>query len=233
MERSKVKLANAQTFTEQLLKEGTQVDIAMMSKQIRSRLIGLKNEPLDKKALKPFKLAFVGNDGDPLKSRVQGFINHRDITIKGLRQPIKGNNEFKVKLNEKVKCTAIVSVTVTRNGKIVEDVDIVKESSHCWNVKYQISAEGEYEIGVSIDGVEAEGSPFKRIWCEQLAEGTTVVRGQDWKWDDQDEGDGNHGTVTGLGSNGWYQVQWKKGKQNSYRWGSENKYDLMIVSTEV
>ena len=233
MERSKVKLANAQTFTEQLLKEGTQVDIAMMSKQIRSRLIGLKNEPLDKKALKPFKLAFVGNDGDPLKSRVQGFINHRDITIKGLRQPIKGNNEFKVKLNEEVKCITIVSVTVTRNGKIVEDVHIVKESSHCWNIKYQISAEGEYEIGVSIDGVEAEGSPFKRIWCEQLAEGMTVVRGQDWKWDDQDGGNGNHGTVIRLDSPGWYGVQWKKGRQYNYRWGSKNKYDLMIVSTEV
>ena len=235
VELSKVKLDSAKSFTDQLLKEGTQVDIAMMSKQARNRLNDLKKEFWDRNALQPTKLAFIGNNGDPLKSTVRGGINRREIRVEGLTQPVKGNNQFKVLLDKGVEPSAGIVVTLTKNGERIQDVvDVMKESSHCWIVKYQIFVEGEYQIGVSIDGVEAEESPFKRIWRERLEKGTAVDRGRDWKWGDQNGGDGNHGIVLGWAgevgaSDNWVKVKWRNGRQNNYRWGAEGSYDLMIL----
>ena len=67
---------------------------------------------------------------------------------------------------------------------------------------------------VTVDGVEAEGSPLKRIWSAELPKGTTVDRGQDWKWEEQGRGD--VGTVLGSGrevaaSDKWVKVMWKNG----------------------
>ena len=60
--------------------------------------------------------------------------------------------------------------------------------------------------------------------------GTRVVRGNDWKGEDQD---GNaEGTVTNLkpiGSPGWFMVKWNKGRYEVYRMGAENSYDLQFA----
>ena len=47
--------------------------------------------------------------------------------------------------------------------------------------------------------------------------GTKVVRGRDWKWQDQD---GNsEGTVIGeVEDDGWVRVRWNSGATNSYRY---------------
>ena len=58
--------------------------------------------------------------------------------------------------------------------------------------------------------------------------GSRVVRGQDWKWGDQDGV--SEGRVIGeLGDDGWIRVQWDNGSTNSYRMGKEGKYDLKLA----
>ncbi len=60
--------------------------------------------------------------------------------------------------------------------------------------------------------------------------GTRVVRGVDWKWDDQDGPPPSEGRVIGeLGEDGWIRVQWDNGSTNSYRMGKEGKYDLKLA----
>ena len=60
--------------------------------------------------------------------------------------------------------------------------------------------------------------------------GSRVVRGADWKWNDQDgtpPGEGR--VVAALGDDGWVRVQWDSGSTNSYRMGKEGKYDLRLL----
>ncbi|XP_077984801.1 E3 ubiquitin-protein ligase TRIM33-like [Glandiceps talaboti] len=60
--------------------------------------------------------------------------------------------------------------------------------------------------------------------------GIRVVRGQDWKWGDQDGPQPSKGRVIEeVGENGWIKVKWDTGKLNSYRMGKEGKYDLKVA----
>ncbi|CAG9534153.1 unnamed protein product [Cercopithifilaria johnstoni] len=60
--------------------------------------------------------------------------------------------------------------------------------------------------------------------------GSRVVRGPDWKWDDQ--GSNMEGTVISLIDNGWVDVQWDDCTSNSYRFGADGKYDIELKSFE-
>ena len=66
--------------------------------------------------------------------------------------------------------------------------------------------------------------------------GLRVVRGPDWKWGDQDGGEGNVGTVVHPGENNGVRdetvlVYWDSGKQANYRAGYAGKYDLRVFDT--
>ena len=63
-----------------------------------------------------------------------------------------------------------------------------------------------------------------------LKVGSRVVRGQDWKWGDQD-GPGEGRVIGELGEDGWIRVQWDNASTNSYRMGKEGKYDLKLAET--
>jgi Mib_herc2. len=65
--------------------------------------------------------------------------------------------------------------------------------------------------------------------------GLEVVRGPDWKWEDQDGGLGCRGIVVAVESDGtWTDVAWKtSGLENSYRSGAENAYDLCVAPPAV
>jgi hypothetical protein len=66
---------------------------------------------------------------------------------------------------------------------------------------------------------------------ESLPIGTRIVRGPDWKWGNQDGGDGEVGeTIQAVQSDQWVRVKWKNGTKNTYRWGKSGKYDLKLVS---
>ena len=68
--------------------------------------------------------------------------------------------------------------------------------------------------------------------------GLRVVRGPDWKWGDQDGGEGQVGTVAevetvdesvdGKTLARAVVVQWDGGNRCNYRCGLEGKYDLRI-----
>ena len=68
--------------------------------------------------------------------------------------------------------------------------------------------------------------------------GTRVVRGRDWKWGNQDGGEGFVGTVVEVGHDKkspftaqlvW--VQWDGGSKANYRAGFEGKHDLRVFSS--
>lgn len=65
--------------------------------------------------------------------------------------------------------------------------------------------------------------------------GLRVVRGPDWKWGNQDDGEGHVGTVVEIGKPGsttspdkTVVIQWDSGSRTNYRVGYQTAYDLRI-----
>uniref|UniRef100_A0A1L8DSR6 E3 ubiquitin-protein ligase n=2 Tax=Nyssomyia neivai TaxID=330878 RepID=A0A1L8DSR6_9DIPT len=71
-----------------------------------------------------------------------------------------------------------------------------------------------------------------RAQLKHITSGARVVRGVDWRWDDQDGNPPCEGTVTGEIHNGWIDVKWDHGVRNSYRMGAEGKYDLKLANCD-
>lgn len=69
-----------------------------------------------------------------------------------------------------------------------------------------------------------------RSQLKHFIPGARVIRGVDWRWDDQDGA--TEGTVTGEIHNGWIDVKWDHGLRNSYRMGAEGKYDLKLSNSD-
>jgi hypothetical protein len=68
--------------------------------------------------------------------------------------------------------------------------------------------------------------------AETVAEpcvGMRVMRGKDWKWADQDGGEGGLGTVVGRAPLGWTRVRWESGECQAYRVFVDGKIDLRAV----
>ena len=65
--------------------------------------------------------------------------------------------------------------------------------------------------------------------------GLRVVRGPDWKWGEQDGGEGCLGTVTEVGEETPFgravMVLWDSGKRSNYRCGVEGSYDLKVYDS--
>ncbi len=63
--------------------------------------------------------------------------------------------------------------------------------------------------------------------------GMRVMRGPDWKWDDQDGGKGSYGTVQNESANGegWVVVKWDSSSSLcAYRIGADSKFDLVEIT---
>ncbi|XP_052854486.1 E3 ubiquitin-protein ligase Ufd4 [Drosophila gunungcola] len=89
------------------------------------------------------------------------------------------------------------------------------------------------DIGKSVKEAEAKIRRERRQIRAQLKHMTTgarVIRGVDWRWEDQDGC--AEGTITGEIHNGWIDVKWDHGVRNSYRMGAEGKYDLKMADCE-
>uniref|UniRef100_A0A6Q2XI74 E3 ubiquitin-protein ligase MIB2 n=1 Tax=Esox lucius TaxID=8010 RepID=A0A6Q2XI74_ESOLU len=72
-------------------------------------------------------------------------------------------------------------------------------------------------------------------YCSFKNVGMRVVRGLDWKWGNQDEGEGHVGTVVEIGRQGstttpdkTVVVQWDSGTRTNYRTGYQGSYDLLL-----
>lgn len=69
-----------------------------------------------------------------------------------------------------------------------------------------------------------------------LEVGVRVARGPDWKWGQQDDGEGHVGTVVEIGKAGsttspdkTVVVQWDSGSRTNYRVGYQGAYDLRVI----
>ena len=64
--------------------------------------------------------------------------------------------------------------------------------------------------------------------------GSRVMRGQDWKWGNQDYHNGNPGlgTITHCESDSVASVRWDNGDSNSYRTGAEGSFDLLYKGNQ-
>ena len=67
----------------------------------------------------------------------------------------------------------------------------------------------------SVNHLELETGP-KLV--DALKKGAKVVRGRDWKWEDQDGHPRNEGLVLSSPEDGWVRVRWPSGVTNSYRY---------------
>ena len=83
--------------------------------------------------------------------------------------------------------------------------------------------------------------------CTPLCVGLRVVRGPDWKWQDQDGGEGHAGTIVEIGGvykpgegketthppspRGTVILQWDTGVRTNYRVGHQNAYDLRVLDS--
>ncbi len=70
----------------------------------------------------------------------------------------------------------------------------------------------------------------------EVKPGLRVVRGPDWKWSDQDGGQGCVGTLVSVTKDkvedGYAAVvQWDAGNRCNYRCGLDGKYDLRIYDS--
>jgi len=100
-----------------------------------------------------------------------------------------------------------------------------------------ISTAGWYQISWPSTGTK-NIYPFKSgergfcVWEAVLTRGTRVVRGDDWRWGNQDGGGGNLGTVLGPSADkaGWFDVRWdQSGLEQRYRWTLTGARDLRAV----
>ena len=78
------------------------------------------------------------------------------------------------------------------------------------------------------------GNTYRLMWRMEV--GLRVVRGSDWKWQNQDSGEGHVGTVVEIGKPGsttspdkTVVVQWDSGSRTNYRVGYQGAHDLRVI----
>lgn len=67
---------------------------------------------------------------------------------------------------------------------------------------------------------------------EEIAVGVFVARGPDWRWKNQDGGEGSVGVVTKIENENVVHVVWADGKLGNYRFGYGGKYDIKVCSDQ-
>ncbi|KAL5004731.1 hypothetical protein ScPMuIL_018187 [Solemya velum] len=76
--------------------------------------------------------------------------------------------------------------------------------------------------------VEEVNEPLVLYPGDPMAVGVQVKRGPDWKWGEQDGGNGTIGVVFRMSNNNTVlHVRWPNGKRGNYRYGYDKKYDVI------
>nr|XP_019922789.2 uncharacterized protein LOC105328252 [Crassostrea gigas] len=99
------------------------------------------------------------------------------------------------------------------------------------NVEWDTGLTMSYRYGNNgmITAYDIEPCDEPRILEDQpIAVGCLVRRGPDWKWDNQDGGEGNIGRVYRLKKPTEIYVRWHNGHKSNYRYGYKNRYDVEL-----
>lgn len=62
---------------------------------------------------------------------------------------------------------------------------------------------------------------------EEFKVGDPIVRGPDWRWGNQDGGEGNIGEFVEIDTAGWCIIKWPSGESNTYEY-EINKHHIML-----
>ena len=104
----------------------------------------------------------------------------------------------------------------------------------------QCKAKGNFFISSSLlldnfDCYSDKTSSAVKVQYMEVTTGLRVVRDPNWKWGDQDGGEGTLGTITdiegGVESVDGVTVQWDGGNRCNYRCGIGGKYDLLVYDS--
>lgn len=88
--------------------------------------------------------------------------------------------------------------------------------------------------GLSLDSVTAmmQRSRHRLRGTFKISDSKSkVVRGKDWRWEEQDGGEGKFGRIISPPDNGWVDVTWENGYSNSYRFGANGNFDIERVNS--
>lgn len=124
----------------------------------------------------------------------------------------------KILFSANERSSTTISRSITREGNV-------------WTVSYILRQHGTVSIYVSFCEVELEVQPFILTTNPDRKEikiGNRVLRGPDWKWENQDGGVGSKGTVVSM-KKGWVNVRWDHNVKHDYRWGAQDSYDLVVA----
>ena len=235
----KGQITSAVEFTQQLLSNGGQYDIAMMSKQTCKQLKHVKTLQWNPDSVSSCLVGFTGHKDTPTAAAVAVKVPKFDSTkiiVKGLGNPVPGKNTFVIQLIEEATVNGLPFVSIDTSEKCLSNTVVEEKGHNQWIVTYSVPHGDQairYKITVSVDGVKAKGSPFERVWMKKLEAGTRVCRGRDWKYGHVDGGSGKTGVVIDSDyTNQWVKVKWDSdvsGKTHAYRWGTDIAYDIAIV----
>ena len=237
---SKGQITSAVEFTQQLLSNGGQYDIAMMSKQTCKQLKYVQTLHWNTNSVSPCSVGFISHKDTPTAAeifvKVPKFISNQ-IIVEGLGHPVPGENTFTIRLLKETAVNVLPVVSVNEaSGQRLNNAAVKEKEHNQWIVTYSIPYSGQdvrYKIVVSVDRVEAKGSPFERVWKKKLEAGIRVHRGRNWHYGNVDGGSGNSGVVIDSNyTSQWVKVKWDSdvsGKTHAYRWGADVAYDVAIV----
>ena len=112
------------------------------------------------------------------------------------------------------------------------------ECSNCGSIVHSFWRTHLQYFGAMANPQENELVEDLRVKAEDFPKNVSamVKRGPDWKWDDEDGGDGGFGTILRDGAVlhpwTWVVVKWNSGVEGICRTGAEGKYDLEYVKFE-
>ncbi|KAG9332794.1 hypothetical protein JZ751_014893, partial [Albula glossodonta] len=138
------------------------------------------------------------------------------------------------------------TVTLSRSYILIADEDdFIKVLCKCSQVTPELSSETVLLPSFLVTGPRPCPAPSSRPRkrsepgrppkCSRMEVGMRVVRGVDWKWGNQDDGEGHVGTVVEIGRQGstttpdkTVVVQWDSGTRTNYRTGYQGAFDLLL-----
>ena len=162
---SKGQITSAVEFTQQLLSNGGQYDIAMMSKQTCKQLKYVQTLRWNTDSVSPCSVSFIGHKDTPTAADVSP-LNSDQIIVEGLDHIVLGDNAFTIRLKEVkpvVNVLPVVSIEEVASRQHLGNVVVKEKRPNQWIATYSIpysEQDVRYKITVSVAGVEAKGSPF-------------------------------------------------------------------------